>query len=120
MGWSLNDPLSSDYYKIIIPDPSISYRHLIVAPYVFYSLQPDQAEVSATYGRGYPIHTQTLTPTPVTYSCPAATLDQLSLLTEPPYAEAITTVIKCHLPTTHATALKHYQHFQKEKYHAQA
>src|SRR6267154_3787481 len=105
---------------MIRPDPSISYGHLIVAPYISYSLQPDQAEVSATYGRGYPIHMQTLTPTPVTYSCPAAMPDQLSLLTESPYTEAITTIIECHLPTAHAAALKRYQHFQKEKYHAQA
>src|SRR5882757_2374049 len=90
MGWSLNDPLSSNYYKIIIPDPSISHRHLIVAPYVSYSLQSDQAKVSATYGKGYPIHMRTLTPTPVDYPCPTAMPDQLSLLTESPYAQAVT------------------------------
>src|SRR6267154_5744677 len=70
MGWSLNDPLSSEYYKIIISDPTISTCHLIVAPYVSYFIHPNHAEVSATYGKDYPIHMCTLIPSPVNYTCP--------------------------------------------------
>ena len=46
--------------------------------------------------------------------------DHISLLTEHPYAEAITAVVKCHFPTAHVAALNQFQHFQEEKYMKQA
>ena len=120
MGWILNDPLSADFYKIVIPDPTITTTSLMIAPYVTYSIQPHLSEVSATYGKGYPTHTRKLAPTPVNYACPPATPDHISLLTEHPYAEAITAVVKRHFPTAHVAALNQFQHFQEEKYMKQA
>ena len=119
MAWSLNNILSLDHYQIIIPDPTITNCHLIIAPYVTYSLQPNKAEVSATYGKGYPIHTCTLTPMPVSYPCPSASPLQLSLLTESPFANAITKIVEQHFPTAHVATLKWYQYFQQKKYQAQ-
>ena len=112
MGWLLNNVLSSDFYKIIIPDPTITHQCLIIAPYVSYSILPHKAKVSATYGRGYPIHSRTLTPTPVTYHCPSAIPSQLSLLMEPPFTDAITKVVEQQFQTALVATLKWYQHFQ--------
>jgi hypothetical protein len=69
MGWVVNDPLSVDYYEIIIPDPIYTTCRLIITPFISYSIQPFKAEVSTTYGKGYPIVTHVLTPTRVPYHC---------------------------------------------------
>ena len=53
VGWILNNPLSAEFYKIVISDPTITTTSLMIAPYVTYSLQPHCSEVSATYGKGY-------------------------------------------------------------------
>jgi hypothetical protein len=120
LGWLLNDSLSTDYHKMVIPDPTVAHRRLLIAPYVSYSILPDHAEVSATYGRGYPITTRTLAPEPVTYYCPPAPPTELSLLTEHPFADAVTKVVDNHFPVALKAALKQYQHYQEEKYLAQA
>jgi hypothetical protein len=54
IGWELNDPLTTNFYRVTIPDPTTS--RLVVAPFVTYAIQRDRAEISATYGKGYPIH----------------------------------------------------------------
>jgi hypothetical protein len=53
MGWVVNDPLSMDYYEIIIPNPTYTTHRLIMAPFISYSIQPFKAEVSTTYSKGY-------------------------------------------------------------------
>jgi len=118
MGWVLNDSLTLGYYKIYILDFTTSTHTLIVALYVSYSIQPNQAEVSATYGKGYPTLTCVLTPTQTKYLCPSATSNQLTLLMETPYAKAVTKVIETYFPVHLQAAFKQYQHFQEQKYHA--
>jgi hypothetical protein len=78
MGWELNDPLTTSYYRVLIPDPTTN--RLIVAPFISYAIQYSKAEVQATYGKGYPIHNRVLQPLPVDYLCPPLTPAQLAIL----------------------------------------
>jgi hypothetical protein len=119
-GWMVNDPLTSDHHKIVIPDPTTTVRRLLIAPYVTYAIQPTNAEVSATYGKGYPIHTCTLSPTPVSYFCPPSTHSETSLLLESPYAEVISKVVDQRFPIALSAGLKQYQHHKQKQYDAQA
>jgi hypothetical protein len=119
-GWMVNDPLTSDHHKIVIPDPTTTVRHLLIAPYVTYAIQPTNAEVSATYGKGYPIHMRTLSPSPVSYFCPPSTHSETSLLLESPYAEVISKVVDQRFPIALSASLKQYQHFKQKQYDAQA
>jgi hypothetical protein len=92
IGWELNDPLTTNFYRVTIPDPTTS--RLVVAPFVTYAIQRDRAEISATYGKGYPIHTRVLQPLPVTYYCPALTPDELTIFdSKAPFADAMNKVI---------------------------
>jgi hypothetical protein len=116
----VNDPLTSDHHKIVIPDPTTTVRCLLIAPYVTYAIQPTNAEVSATYGKGYPIHTRTLSPMPVSYFCPPSTHSETSLLLESPYAEVISKVMDQRFPIALSAGLKQYQHFKQKQYDAQA
>jgi hypothetical protein len=119
-GWMVNDPLTSDHHKIVIPDPTTTVRRLLIAPYVTYAIQATNAEVSATYGKGYPIHTRTLSPTPVSYFCPPSTHSETSLLLESPYAEVISKVVDQRFPIALSAGLKQYQHHKRKQYDAQA
>jgi hypothetical protein len=119
-GWMVNDPLTSDHHKIVIPDPTTTIRRLLIAPYVTYAIQSTNAEVSATYGKGYPIHTRTLSPTPVSYFCPPSTHSETSLLLESPYAEVISKVVDQRFPIALSAGLKQYQHHKRKQYDAQA
>jgi hypothetical protein len=119
MGWVVNDPLSADYYEIIIPDPTYTTRRLIVAPFISYSIHPFKAEVSATYGKGYHIVTSALTPTRVPYHCVPATPAHIALLNTAPTSDAIQSVVNTHFPTHLSAAFKCYRHFQEQKYAAQ-
>ena len=106
MGWILNDPLSADFYKIVIPDPTITTTSLTIAPYVTYSVQPHLSRGIRHLWQGIPhAHPQTHPRPPSTTRAPPATPDHISLLTEHPYAEAITAVVKRHFPTAHVAAL---------------
>ena len=120
MGWEVNYCTKPSYYSFLIPDPTVVRPQLIIAPYVSYSIHADHAEVSATYGSGYPIVTRPLVPTPVDYGVPAATHPELALLVEHPYAQAVTNVVDRCFPISLQAALKQYQHYQEEKYLAQA
>jgi hypothetical protein len=119
VGWLANDPLSTDYYEIIIPNPTYTTHRLIVAPFISYSIQPFKAEVSATYGKGYPIITHTLTPTHVPYPCVPTTPVHIALLNTTPTSDAIQSVINTHFPTHLSAAFKCYCHFQEQKYTTQ-
>ena len=120
MGWSVNDPLAYDYYLFLIPDPTTAIYHPIVAPYVTFSILPFKAEVSATYGKDYPILTRALTHTPTKYVCPPITHEQLTLLMLPPFDEAIASVVKTHFPIALDAAFQRYKYFQEKKYRARA
>jgi hypothetical protein len=119
MGWVVNDPLSTDYYEIIIPDPTYTTRRLIITPFISYSIQPFKAKVSATYGKGYHIVTHTLTPTRVPYHFVPATPAHIALLNTAPISDAIQSVVNTHFPTHLNATFKHYCHFQEQKYAAQ-
>jgi hypothetical protein len=119
MGWVTNDPLSVDYYEIIIPDPTYITRQLIIAPFISYSIQPFKAEVSATYSKGYHVVTRALTPTCVPYHCVPAMPVHIALLNTTPISDTIQSVVSTHFPTHLNAAFKHYCHFQEQKYAAQ-
>ena len=92
----------------------------IIAPYVTYSIQPDKGEVSATYGKDYPILTCSLAPTPVKYTCLPITPDELTLFMQSPFDDIITVIVKSHFPIALDATFKRYKYFQKQKYCAQA
>ena len=119
MGWVVNDPLSTDYYEIIIPDPTYTMCQLIVAPFISYSILPFKAEVSATYSKGYPIVTCMLTPTYVFYHCVPATPVHIALLNTTHTSDAIQSVVNTHFPTHLNATFKCYCHFQEQKYATQ-
>src|SRR6202789_253939 len=50
-GWYLNDPFTKYFYQIEIVHPTTG--QIINAPYVTFHIQLENAEVSATFGRGY-------------------------------------------------------------------
>jgi hypothetical protein len=118
MGWELNDPLTTSYYRVLIPDPTTN--RLIVAPFISYAIQYSKAEVQATYGKGYPVHTRVLQPLPMDYLCPPLTPDQLTILdSRAPFAEAVNKIINQNFPLHISAAIKQYQHLQEKKYSAQ-
>jgi len=118
MGWELNDPFTTSYYRVLIPDPTTN--RLIVAPFISYAIQHTKAEVQATYGKGYPIHNRVLQPIPVDYICLPLTPDQLAIFdSRSPFAEAVTKVINQKFPLHLSAAIKRYQYLQEEKYSAQ-
>jgi hypothetical protein len=43
MGWELNDPFTTSYYRVVIPNPTTNC--LVVAPYISYAIQHSKAEV---------------------------------------------------------------------------
>jgi hypothetical protein len=109
MGWELNDPLTTSYYRVLIPDPTTN--RLIVAPFISYAIQHSKAEVQATYGKGYPIHNRILQPIPVDYICPPLTPDQLAILdSQALFAEAVNKVINRKFPLHISATIKQYQH----------
>jgi hypothetical protein len=106
MGWVVNDPLSTDYYEIIIPNPTYTMCQLIVAPFISYSILPFKAKVSTTYSKGYPIITHMLTPTHVPYHCVPAMLVHILLLNTAPILDAIQSVVNTHFPMHLSAAYK--------------
>jgi hypothetical protein len=118
MGWELNDPFTTSYYRVVIPDPTTNC--LVVTPYISYAIQHSKAEVQATYGKDYPIHNRILQPIPVDYICPPLTPDQLAVLdSRSPFTEAVNKIINQKFPLHLSSAIKCYQHFQEEKYSSQ-
>jgi hypothetical protein len=118
MGWELNDPFTTSYYRVLIPNPTTN--RLIVTPYISYAIQHSKADVQATYSKGYPIHNRILQPIPIDYICPPLMPDQLAVLdSRSPFAEALNKVVNQKYPLYLSAAIKHYQHFQEEKYNAQ-
>ena len=115
-GWELNDPLTKNYYRFLIPDPST--KRLVVAPFVTHSFADRGAPmISGTYGQGYPIHTRPLTPTPTNYINPIITPEQLRLLdTREPFADAINHVVNEYFPLDLSAAVRQYQYFRETEY----
>jgi hypothetical protein len=111
----LNDPLTKVYYRYLIPDPS-SGRH-IVAPYVSYSLIRHAPQISATYGKGYAIHTRPLRATAVDYLTPVITPEQLVLLDiNAPFADAVNHIVSEYFPLDLAAAVRQYQYYKETHY----
>jgi hypothetical protein len=114
----MNDPWTQHYYKSFIPDPTTG--RLIVAPYILYHLSKSHAEVSLTYGKGYPISTRVLQPHPVPYYTPHFQPEELILLdSEAPFATAINQVVDMYFPLELTATLRHYQYFKKQQYSLQ-
>ena len=115
-GWELNDPLSKNYYRFLIPNPST--KRLIVAPFISYNFGcHDALSISGTYGSGYPIQTYPLTPTPTVYVSPAITPEQLHLLdTKEPFADAVNHIINEYFPLNLSAAVRQYQYYRETEY----
>ena len=118
-GWELNDPLSKNYYRFLIPDPST--KHLIVAPFISYNFRRRNApSISGIYGSGYPIQTRPLMPTPTDYVSPTITPEQLRLLnTKEPFADAVNHIINKYFPLNLSAAVRQYQYYRKTEYAVQ-
>ena len=118
-GWEQNDPLTRHYFRFLIPDPSTN-RH-IVAPYVSYTLKREKPEISATYGRGYPVHTRPLRPMAVDYLCPPLTPEQIPIFdTTASYANALNNVINTYFPFDLSAGIRQYQHYKETQHAIQA
>jgi hypothetical protein len=118
MGWDLNDPFTTTFYRIQIPDPTTN--RVIVAPYISYSVQRNRAEVQGTYGKGYPIITRPLEPIPVDYYCPPITPEQMILLdAKAPFANVVNKILNDKFPLVISAAVRRYQYYQEEKYATQ-
>ena len=115
-GWEINNPLTKNYYRFLIPD--LSPKCNIVAPFITYSFACRNApSISSTYGSGYPIHTHPLTATSMDYVCPTITPDQLCLLdTKEPFANTINHIINMYFPLDLSAAVRQYQHFCETEY----
>src|SRR6266481_4344607 len=119
MGWELNDPFTTTFYRIQIPDPTTN--RVIVAPYISYAIQRNRAEVQGTFGKGYPIITHLLEPIPVDYYCPPVTAEQMILLdAKAPFASALNKILNNQFPLVISAAVRRYQYYQEEKYATQA
>jgi hypothetical protein len=116
MEWVVNNPLSVNYYEIIISDPTYTTCHLIVAPFISFRNFPFKAKVSTTYGKGYFIVTYMLTSTPVPYHCVSTTSAHIAFFNTAPLLDAIQSVVNTHFLMHLSTTFKHYHHFQKQKY----
>ena len=118
-GWELNDPLSKNYYRFLIPDPST--KRLIVTPFISYNFgRHDAPSISGTYGSGYPIQTRPLTPTPTDYVSPTITPEQLRLLdAKEPFADAVNHVINEYFPLNLSAAVRQYQYYRETEYAVQ-
>ena len=115
-GWELNNPLTKNYYRFLIPDPST--KCLVVAPFVTHSFADHGVPtISGTYGQGFPIYTRPLMPMPTDYVNLIITPEQLELLdTKAPFADAVNHVINEYFPLDLSAAVHQYQYFCKTKY----
>src|SRR6202789_1244367 len=117
-GWYLNDPFTKYFYQIEIVHPTTG--QIINAPYVTFHIQLENAEVSATFGRGYAIVTKPLEPKSVCYHCPSLTPEQIKLLdpTEG-HAQAVRQVIEDQFPLPLSAAFKRSHHYRRQQYYLQ-
>jgi hypothetical protein len=69
-GWHYNSIKCQDYYRFLIPDPTVP-GHLVVTPFINFHMHPSKPQVSATYGLGLPIWMHELCPIPVDYPTPS-------------------------------------------------
>jgi hypothetical protein len=117
-GWHRNDPFTIHHYPFEIFN-LINYDR-INAPYLTFSIHRDHVDVSATYGRGYPIITRTLEPIPMDYHCPPLTPEQIKIL-DPKigFAEALKRIINDHLPIHLSAAIQRYQYYKSVQYKSQ-
>jgi hypothetical protein len=114
-GWHCNDPFTIHHYPFEIFNP-VNYDR-INAPYLTFHIHCDHIDVSATYGRGYPIITHTLEPIPVDYHCPPLTPEQIEIL-DPKigFAGALKRIIDDHLPIHLSAAVQRYQYYKSVQY----
>jgi hypothetical protein len=114
-GWELNDILTRHYYRFLIPDPSTNRN--IVAPYVSYLLKKENPQISATYGRGYPVHQRPLRPMPVDYICQALTATQMTILDpDALFSTAINNVINTYFPYDLSAGIRQYQYYRETQH----
>ena len=117
-GWHRNDPFTIHHYPLEIFNP-VNYDR-INAPYLTFHIHRDHADVSATYGRGYPIITRTLQAVPVDYFCPPLTPEQIEIL-DPKigFAGALKRIIDDRLPLHLSAAVQRYQYYKSVQYKSQ-
>jgi hypothetical protein len=117
-GWHHNDPFTIHHYPLEIFNP-VNYDR-INAPYLTFHIHCDHADISATYGKGYPIITRTLEPVPVDYFCPPLTPEQIEILDlKTGFAGVLTRIIDDHLPLHLSVAIQRYQYYKSIQYKSQ-
>ena len=116
--WELNDALSIQYYPATIPDPTTN--HLVVAPFVCYSIGHAKSEVAVTFGLGYPVHSHIFQVVPVDYPCLSLTPDQITIFDSfSPLAPKVNQVIDTHFLIYLSAKVQRYQYFKEAQYAAQ-
>jgi hypothetical protein len=118
MGWELNIPETTHYYRFLIPDPTTNCT--IVTPYLTYFINRKCPKVSATWGKHYPIQSRLLEPLRVDYFCPAMTPEQMGLLD--PKASCMPTINKVlneYFPYHISAAVRQYQYYCDTQYSIQ-
>jgi hypothetical protein len=118
MGWEINMPRTTHYYRFLIPDPTTN--RTVIAPYVTYFINHEHPKVSATWGKGYPIQSRLLKPLWVEYFCPAMTPEQMGLLN--PTASctpAINKVLNEYFPYHISATVCQYQYYCNTQYSIQ-
>src|SRR6266849_4415198 len=117
-GWIINQPGTHDYYHLLIADPTTNAN--VIAPYVKYTRSITHPKIWGTYGKGYRVHVQNLTPTQVGYISSPLSIDQRQLLdSEALYVLAVNKVIDAHFPCDLAAGVCQYQHYNKTRYSIQ-
>jgi hypothetical protein len=115
MGWELNTPGTTHYYRFLIPDPTTN--RTVVAPYLTYFINHKHPKVSATWGKGYPIQSRLLEPLRVDYFCPAMTPEQMGLLDpQASCVPAINKVLNEYFPYHISAAVHQYQYYRDTQY----
>jgi hypothetical protein len=85
----VNDPLTSDHHKIIIPDPTTTVRRLLIAPTPRTPSSPPTPKSQPLMVKATRSTCVRFPPHPFHIFCPPFTHSKTSLLLESPYAEVI-------------------------------
>jgi hypothetical protein len=118
-GWELNDPLTRNFYKFLIPDPYTG--HSVVAPFIQFNCSRQNPTCRGSYGRGFPTYTRSVIPTPVDYHCAPLLPHQICILdAKAPFAHAVNKVINEYFPLDLAASIRQYQYFKDTQYSIQA
>ena len=115
VGWVLNSPGTTHFYRFIIPHPDNSAP--IVAPFLQYHIALKGSKVFGTFGQGYIVHKRALRLTPVDYDSPPLTPEQLRIFdASEPYTYAVSKVVDKYFPHDLLAAVQQYQFYKSTQY----